>query len=411
MTENNVENKNQLDHIYYARNVLHAYSPATQRLLDMCVDYIPFCTKAYEEKKNVIWALTGGSVCPIIYGSGALAASITEIGRLSDEKAIILAEDYFQVPNETCAMVKSDIGEFYLRRGKIANKILYSGNACEPYQQAFEVLKDYGYDVRVNDVGFRPNTKERVEEHKKHLRENIIETIRWISGKEPDLESIRREQIFYNKIQKKLRYVLDLRAKHPTYIGSLSTMILIMGNNHYFARPKEYEEMLDELIAELEALPEGAYHDEKVILGWSGSRGQEFNIFEDIDASGGAILAWNLPNNIVHEFNTSLDPIDACVEFEVGDFHSGTTEQSCQSYVKLINKFKAKGIVMYTYMGCSFYTIDIELRRQYFKERGIPALALLGSFDVGSVTGQVSTRIRAFVEMLSAKEKEIGDAV
>lgn len=401
MTKKAAENKNQLEHVLYSRDVIHSYSPAIRKLLNLCIDYIPFCTRQYQEGESVIWALTGGAISTLIYGCGTIPASITEIGRLGGEEAIVTAENYFQVPNETCAMVKSDIGEFYLRRGTIPNKILYSSRACEPYNQAFELLKKYGYDIHVNDVGFCPPDSQRLKEMKDFYRTQLISTVRWITGKEPDLEKIHREQVFYNKIQRKLRKVLDLRAEHPTYIGTLPTMLLILANTHYYGKPLEYEAVLDELAEELKRLPPGTFHDEKAILAWSGSRGQEFNIFEAIDEAGGAVLAWNLPNNIVHEFNLDLDPIDACVEFELGDFGSGTTERACQSFQKLINRFHAKGIILYTYLGCSFMTVDIELKRRYFKEHGISGLALLGAFDVGSVTGQVSTRIKAFVEMLS----------
>ena len=180
-------------------------------------------------------------------------------------------------------------------------------------------------------------------------------------------------------------------------------MILIMGHCHYFGKREEYEKALDDLTEELENLPKESYHDEKVVLAWSGSRGQEFSIFETIDEAKGAILAWNLQDNIVNEFDLTIDPLEALALFEVGDVHAGTTKQSSENFIHSVKKCNVKGIVMYTYLGCSFYTIDIELRRKFFKEQGIPSLTLLGAFDIGSVSGQVSTRIRAFIEMLTAK--------
>ena len=90
----------------------------------------------------------------------------------------------------------------------------------------------------------------------------------------------------------------------------------------------------------------------------------------------------------------------------MGDLISGTTENACRYILKDMEKYGATGVILYGYLGCSFATIDIELKRKYFKEHDIPGLSLIGSFDVGTVTGQVTTRVRAFIEMLAKKREE-----
>ncbi|MBP5554440.1 MAG: 2-hydroxyacyl-CoA dehydratase [Lachnospiraceae bacterium] len=406
--QTSTENKTQLDHVIYSRDVVHKHSKATQNLLNLCIDYIDYCKREFQAGKDVIWTMGMGTDTAILYSLGIIPASFTEIGRLCSGEAVVLAEEFFQVPNETCAMVKSDLGEFYLQRGKISNKIFYSSKACEPYNVAFQLLEDVGYDVHVMDVGFGPRKarRERVENIKKHYRDEYLKVIDWAAPGKYDAEKLRSELIFYNKIQRKIRTVFNLRAYHPTYIGSLPMMLLLMGNTHYFGKPLEYEATIDKLIEELSDLKPNEYHDEKAILCWSGARGQEFNIFEAIDEAGGAVLSWNIPNNTVHEFNTEIDPIDALVDFELGDLISGTTENACRYILKDMEKYGATGVILYGYLGCSFATIDIELKRKYFKEHDIPGLSLIGSFDVGTVTGQVTTRVRAFIEMLAKKREE-----
>lgn len=94
------------------------------------------------------------------------------------------------------------------------------------------------------------------------------------------------------------------------------------------------------------------------------------------------------------------------MEFELGDLISGTSENASRYIIKDMQKYDATGVIFYAYLGCSFATIDIELKRKYFKEHNIPGLSLIGSFDVGTVTGQVTTRVKAFVEMLAKQRKE-----
>jgi benzoyl-CoA reductase/2-hydroxyglutaryl-CoA dehydratase subunit BcrC/BadD/HgdB len=174
-----------------------------------------------------------------------------------------------------------------------------------------------------------------------------------------------------------------------------------MGNAHYFGKPDEYENMLDELIEELSALKAGEYNEAKVKLVWTGARGQEFNIFEAIDNAGGAVLGWCIPNDLEKEFDESKEPFEALVDFELGNKFVGTSLDQCKALEKVLKRYEAKGTILYQYMGCSFGTIDAEYERKYFKEKDIPALSLIGSFDVGEPTGQVVTRVKAFIEMLS----------
>lgn len=405
MEQNNTEfeNRTQKDHVLYSRNVVHAYSPAIQKLIDLFMDYIPYVNRKHKEGENVIWQEALGIDPTLTYACGAIPASITELGRLSPLEAIEVAENYFQVPNETCAMVKSDLGLFYMEREHISNRIFYASKACEPYNQCFELLKDYGYDVHVVDVGFNPvgDNEDRKKQMRIHYAKELEKTAQWITGKELDLDRLHEEQLFYNRIQRKLRTILNLRGYHPMYMGSLPTVLMLLANDHFFARPGKYEEALDELIEELAALEPGSYSDVNAILAWSGARGQEFNIFEAIDEAGGAILSWQIPNNTVHLFNTDLDPLEALVDFEMREIQGGTSERACRSLMKEMKKYHSKGVIFYSYLGCSFATIDVELKRKYFNEHGIQGLSLIGSYDVGSVTGQVTTRVRAFIEMLS----------
>lgn len=397
------ENRTQRDHVLYSRNVVHAYSPAIQKIIDLFLDYIPYVNRQYKEGKNVIWQEALGIDPTLTYACGALPASITELGRLSPLAAIETAENYFQVPNETCAMVKSDLGLFYMEKENISNRIFYASKACEPYNQCFELLKDYGYDVHVVDVGFNPvgDNEDRKKQMRIHYAKELEKTARWISGKELDPDRLHEEQVYYNRIQRKLRTILNLRVYHPMYMGSLPTVLMLLANDHFFAKPSEYEEALDALIEELAALEPGSYSDVNAILAWSGARGQEFNIFEAVDEAGGAILSWQIPNNTVHLFNTELEPLEALVDFEMREIQGGTSERACRSLMKEMKKYHAKGVLFYSYLGCSFATIDVELKRKYFNEHGIQGLSLIGSYDVGSVTGQVTTRVRAFIEMLS----------
>ncbi len=64
-------------------------------------------------------------------------------------------------------------------------------------------------------------------------------------------------------------------------------------------------------------------------------------------------------------------------------------------------EFGAQGILFYGYIGCSFGSVHREIQAEYFHRHGVPSIFLEGSFQVGSASGQILTRVRAFIEMLT----------
>jgi benzoyl-CoA reductase/2-hydroxyglutaryl-CoA dehydratase subunit BcrC/BadD/HgdB len=392
----------QLEHILYSKKVVHKYSPGVGKILDLAVSYVYDAEKACAEGKNVIWTV-GLSECPLFYACDAIPLAFTELGRLGSMEAVSISEDLFQIPRETCSMVKVVLGELYLRQKTTARRLLYNSRTCEPYNIAFELVKQFGFDIRVDDVGVKPDdiTVARYEALLNFYREQLKEAAVWIGGKPLDEERLRIEIARYNRSIRKARSIMNLRRRHATYIKSLPAMFVLLGSTHYFGKPQEYEDALDLIIEEMSALQDGEYNEDTVRLVWSGARGQEFGVYEARDDAGGSVLGWCIPNTFEMGFDETKHPLDSFVEFQIGGKNSGTTSQACFVIENQIKKSDAKGLILYGYVGCSLGSIDTELKRSYFKKRDVPSIALDGTFQVGPPTGQLITRVKAFVEMLS----------
>ncbi|GHV76702.1 2-hydroxyglutaryl-CoA dehydratase [Spirochaetia bacterium] len=394
----------QLEHIRHSKDVVHKHSPGVGKILDLAVTYVFDAEKAAAGGKNVIWT-AGLAECPLFYACGAIPLAFTEMGRLGSTEAISISEDIFQLPRETCSMVKVILGELYLRQKSTARRLFYSSRTCEPYNIAFELVRQqFGFDIHVDDVGVKPDdiSPERYEILLKYYKAQLRQAAAWISGGKPlDEEKLGEELKRYNRAIRKARTIMNLRKQHPTYIRSLPAMFILLGSSHYFGKPQEYEEAIDLIIEELSALEPGEYNDTVVPLVWSGARGQEFGVYEAIDEAGGSVLGWCIPNTFERGFDETKTPLDALVEFQIGGKNSGTTSQACLVIENQVKKSDAKGLILYGYVGCSFGSIDIEMKRNHFKKRDIPSIAIDGTFQVGPPTGQLITRVKAFVEMLS----------
>ncbi len=397
------EVQNQRDYLVYSKEV-HGYSPAIGKLLDLSASYIYDAEQAYQAGQNAIWCRASAWEVPLLYSLDTIPAVFSEMGRLSDREAMQIAEDYYQFPVETCSMVKCTVGQWHKRRGSSIKRILGTSSACEPYNMAYEVMKQEGYDVYCIESIYRaPGVAgRRLDQLKKFFVEQIYGVTEWLTGQRYiNEEKLKVEVARKNRLIDKIKRILDLRVQHPFYIRSLPTILLLnIGLSTYFGKPAEFEATVDLLIQELATAPVDPADLKRVIpLVWGYGTGQEFGIYEAIDQAGGALLG--LRNVPLKKYREDVPPVEALVHYIYDNHAAGAGTYMRELIEQQLDKIKARGLLLYGYIGCSFSSVDKELFREYFRQKGIPSISLEGSYQVGPPTGQVLTRIKAFIEMLA----------
>lgn len=402
------EIRTQRDYIKYSKEV-HGYSKAVGRLLDLYTSYVPDAEKAYrEKKKNAVFcgAIYASSwEAPLLYSLDTLPVSFGEMGRLSDWQDMQIAEDYYQFPAETCSMVKCVVGQWHLRRNKDGIKrILGISSACEPFNMSWETMRKEGYDVHNIDVIYRAHgvEGERLEELVKFFIAQIYGTVEWLTGsKRIDEERLSLEIKRKNRLMTKVRKILDLRLQHPFYIRSLATILMLnVGLANYFGKPEEYEEALDLLIEEMEKQPINEDEQKKTIpLIWAGSTAQEFSIYEAVDQAGGAL--WGFRSSPFKNFREDISPIEALARYVYDNQRAGAEIYMRRFIDTELARTNARGLILYGYIGCSYTSVEKEMLRNYFHQKDLPSINLEGAFQIGAPMGQILTRVKAFIEMLS----------
>lgn len=392
----------QRDYLDYTKQV-HSYSNAISRLVELSHSYITDAEEAHRNGTPAIWA-NGFWETPLLYACGVTPVSFAEMGRLSDKEAMEIAENYYQFPVETCSMVKCVVGQWHRRRGTSIKKILGSSGACEPFNLAWEIMKKEGYEVYNIDVTYRaPGTKgKRLEQLVDFFKGELYGVVEWLTGsREIDEDRLRTEIKRKNRLIHKVKRILELRLSHPFYLKSLPTILLLnIGLTNYFGKPVEFEAVVDELLAELEARPvDKAELDRVIPLVWAGGTGQEFGIYEAIDQAGGSLLGLRMVP--FKPYREDVPPVEALVRYLYDNQNGGAAVYSREIIENEISKVKARGLVLYGYIGCSFASVDREMWRNYFHQKGIPSINLEGSYQTGAPTGQLMTRVKAFIEMLS----------
>jgi hypothetical protein len=77
--------------------------PAISRVFDLALTYIQRADEAHQNGQKVVY---GGGVfdSAIVHAFDVFPCVYTELGRLAGDEAVALAEDYFQIPRETCSL-------------------------------------------------------------------------------------------------------------------------------------------------------------------------------------------------------------------------------------------------------------------------------------------------------------------
>lgn len=396
------EPSNQLEYIQHSKHE-HGYSKAVNELFDLALTYIEDAENGNRSGRKAVWT-QGVFEAPLFYACDTVPMSAIDLGRLSSRNSVQAAEEKFDLPKETCSMISVLLGEWHIRRNSSVKRVAAFNNACEPFNMGYELIRDDGYEIFRVEGAVRPklNHDDRFEQMVGFLAGELDDLAVWLSGKRIDENRMAQEIARMNRILSKVRTIMGLRLKNPLYIKSLPTMFMLMGSGHYFGKPDAYEAVLDRLIDELNSANIVTSPFGKVVpLTWIGARGLEFGVYKAVDDCGGALLSWFTPNPYDRNWREDVPPLESMARYILDYFLVGSPVHQIKGIERMIEHSASKGIFFYHYVGCAFGGIHVEIFRDYFKKMGIPSIGLDGCFQVGAPSGQLLTRVRAFIEMLS----------
>lgn len=392
----------QQEYIEYSKNEQHSYSKAIGKLFDLASNYLNSVEEACYAGAKAVFT---NEFAPLCYACDTIPVQHTELGRLARKNAIPIAENHFMLPRDACSMLGCLMGEYYLRRNGPINKMLTTTSWCDVQSEMVELLKYEGYQIFKYDGGYRNAgcSEERKEQLVQFMTKELYNMMDFLTdGHRVSDEKVAERIRFSNEVIDKLRKIMDLRIKKPLYVKSLAAMYLVSGYEHFYGNPEKYMEVLDELLVELQDDTIEYPHDQKYIpLVWYGGRGLDFSIFHAIDECGGAILSFSIVD-LSRKYREDVPPVEAIARYHFTDMTPISSAQHIQQGVlRLAQKYNAKGVIQYLYLGCNQGGVASELMRDYLKPYGITCLTIEGSFHVGAPSGQLITRVSAFMEMLS----------
>jgi bcr-type benzoyl-CoA reductase subunit C len=239
-----------------------------------------------------------------------------------------------------------------------------------------------------------------VEQFTRHLEEYL--------GYKISDEALQDSIKLYNESRSLLRRLYDLRKMDRPPITGTETMEVL---NASFRMPKEtFNEWLESLLDEIVA--SGNRHSGRARLMLVGSVLTNPEFINCIEEQGGLVVTdelctstryWGDP--IVLEGAKS--PLEAIARRYLNNFPCARMFPSDERFKRIIDyalDFRVEGVVSEIIRYCVPYAHDLPLLTKRLQEHGIPVLALDVEYGT-SGSGQVQTRVQAFLEMIEAKRK------
>lgn len=337
----------------------------------------------------------------MIHAAGALPIRI--VGH-STETDLQDGTAYFYVNN--CSFSRSCL-QLGLRKEYWYLDGVVGGSTCDGARRLFDLWRTYvgtpfhhvltvprKYTNRAHELYYQ-----QVMDMKDHLEQYLDVTIN-----EPDLlASIE----LYNESRRLLNALYDLRKLPAPPITGAETMEVL---NASFRMPREhFNQALKELLDEIAA--SGNAHQAEMRLMLVGSVMTNPEFVRSIEQLGGLVVTdelctstryWSDP--VVLEEGVS--PWRSLAKRYLNNFPCARMYPSDERFdriVRLAREFRVDGVISQTIRYCVPYAHDLPLLTDRLQAEGIPVLSLDVEHGT-SGSGQIQTRVQAFIEMLTLRQ-------
>ena len=337
----------------------------------------------------------------LLHAAGALPVRISGYAKETDLQD---GTAYFYVNN--CSFARSCLqlglkGEYGYLDGFVA------GSTCDAARRLFDLWRHYvpvpfshvmtvprKYSERAIDLYFS-----QVVELKKGLEDHL--------GVEITDAALMKSIALHNDSRSLLRALNDLRKLDEPPIDGAQTMEL---SNAASRMPKEtFNNCLRGLLMELDHSTPVRKGKARIMIAGSALNNAEF--IQSIERIGGLVVTdelctgtryWADPVVVDHE-----EPLRAIARRYLNNFPCARmypSEERFQRMLRLIREFRVDGVISQTIRYCSPYSNDLPLLSDVLSRNGVPMLSLDVEYGT-SGSGQILTRVQAFLEMLEARRK------
>ena len=347
-----------------------------------------------------------GAYCTYLPKEIVQAAGAATIGlcSMSDET---IEEAEKDLPRNLCPLIKSSYG--FAKTEKCPyfyfSDIVVGETTCDGKKKMYEYMAEFK-DVFLMQLPNRQDEpslklwKGEVLRFKAYLEEKL--------GVEITEEKVREAVRLDNRIRVAMKNLAGVMTKDPCPVTGLDIYKVLYGSGFKFDRtiiPDEMDAIREKIEKEY---AEGVKIDERkrIILTGCPVGGATEKVIKAIEDNGGVVVAM--------ENCTGAKQYDELVDENAEDIYEAIARRylniGCSVMSpnpnrydllgRLIDEFKADGVVEMTLQACHTYNVEsLAVRRFVTEQKNIPYIAVETDYSKNDI-GQLNTRIAAFIEML-----------
>jgi len=285
-------------------------------------------------------------------------------------------------------------------------------HACDNTEKTYEIWKHnfkpaYAHLINVPHMTNATSTeffKKEIERFQKSLED--------LAGKKISSKSLTDAIKLHNENRTLLREIYQLRKPNPPRISGVEVIQLMVAGMSIPA--KEYNDLLKEVIAEVQARPDQSPSTEKRIMIF-GSIIDDIAFIELVEGCGAKVVVEDLCTTtrvFWHDVPMGNDPLEDLTERYLKKTYCprtyrrrvGTRQEDLEDRYghlrEFAHEFGVDGVIMYIIRFCDTHEFDVPDVKEYLTGLGLPVLHIEDDYKVSNV-GQLKTRIEAFLEILS----------
>lgn len=339
----------------------------------------------------------------IIYAAGGLPIRITGYRNESD-----LADGTAYLSNVSCSFSRSCLQLALQKEYKWLDGII-AGSTCDGARRLFDHWRRYIGTPFSQIISVPRKSTATTLEMYYHELISLKANLEHFMGINISQDALLDAIAAYNRSREIIAGIYELRKRdEPPITGA--EMLEVVDAATRMPR-KKFNIWAEELLAALETSTVKHGNRARIMIVGSILNNTEF--IESIESQGGLVITDALCNGVRYfsdpvELNPGEPPLQAIARRYLNGFPCARmfpARNRLDRIVKLINDYRVDGIISENIRYCVQNAHDLPLLREKTHQMGIPILALDIEYGT-SGSGQVQTRVQAFLEMLEAKRSE-----
>ncbi len=252
------------------------------------------------------------------------------------------------------------------------------------------------------------NTSEAEAFHYQNIEE-FVESLERVFQKKITDEALREAIRTYNKTRKLFNRLFDLRKKNnPPVLGS---EVIEIYNASAMMPRKDFNILLENLINEAKAADRMPNNCPRLMINGTALHNPEY--VKGIEDLGSIVVADSLLNgamsftDLISE-DENTDPLLAITRYYLNKFPAPRmvpSEARFNRILEMAEQFHVDGMITGVVRYCAPHIYDEIRLSKRFEARGIPSLRLDLEYGMAA-TGQIKTRVQAFVEMIEERKRK-----